>query len=77
VTGNLNAGKSTFVNALLCREIMPIDQQPCTTVFCEVHHAKENAVPYNIKDSSTYTKTSIVDLKHFVSENESIQQKLC
>jgi mitofusin 2 len=39
VTGDLNAGKSTFVNALLRREIMPVDQQPCTTVFCEVHDA--------------------------------------
>ena len=87
VTGDLNAGKSTFVNALLRREIMPVDQQPCTTVFCEVHDATENggieevhvlkdAVPYDIKNESTYVKTSIADLEHFVSENESIQQKL-
>ncbi|KAB5589326.1 hypothetical protein CTheo_7233 [Ceratobasidium theobromae] len=42
VTGDLNAGKSTFVNALLHRDIMPIDQQPLTSVFCEVHDAREN-----------------------------------
>ncbi|SDA01442.1 BZ3500_MvSof-1268-A1-R1_Chr10-1g02670 [Microbotryum saponariae] len=36
VTGDLNAGKSTFVNALLRRDLMPSDQQPCTAVFCEV-----------------------------------------
>ncbi|SCV73901.1 BQ2448_6331 [Microbotryum intermedium] len=36
VTGDLNAGKSTFVNALLRRGLMPSDQQPCTAVFCEV-----------------------------------------
>lgn len=36
VTGDLNAGKSTLVNAILRRDIMPSDQQPCTTVFCEV-----------------------------------------
>ncbi|KAI5989117.1 hypothetical protein EDD15DRAFT_2286715 [Pisolithus albus] len=42
VTGDLNAGKSTFVNALLRREVMPVDQQPCTTAFCEVHDASEN-----------------------------------
>ncbi|MCO5547903.1 hypothetical protein L7F22_001357 [Adiantum nelumboides] len=35
VTGDLNAGKSTYVNALLRRKVMPTDQQPCTTVFCE------------------------------------------
>ena len=35
VTGDLNAGKSTFVNALLRCEVMPIDQQPCTTAFAK------------------------------------------
>ena len=43
VTGDLNAGKSTFCNALLRRKILPEDQQPCTAVFCEVIDAsKEN-----------------------------------
>lgn len=42
VTGDLNAGKSTLVNALLRREVMPWDQQPCTTVFCEVVDAGIN-----------------------------------
>jgi mitofusin len=37
VTGDLNAGKSTLVNAILRRQVMPVDQQPCTTAFCEVH----------------------------------------
>ncbi|KAK9687208.1 mitofusin [Basidiobolus ranarum] len=36
VTGDLNAGKSTLVNALLKRNVVPADQQPCTSLFCEV-----------------------------------------
>lgn len=40
VTGDLNAGKSTFVNALLRRDVLPTDQQPLTTVFCEVLDAQ-------------------------------------
>lgn len=66
VTGDLNAGKLTFCNALLRRKVLPEDQQPCTSVFCEVIDAyNENrgveevhAVPigaeYDIKDASTY-----------------------
>ncbi|GAA5902776.1 mitofusin [Sporobolomyces salmoneus] len=65
VTGDLNAGKSTFVNALLRREVMPWDQQPCTTVFCEVMdagnngeveemHAIRDVDKYDQKDPSTY-----------------------
>ncbi|GJE97643.1 hypothetical protein PsYK624_138640 [Phanerochaete sordida] len=87
VTGDLNAGKSTFVNALLKRNVMPVDQQPCTTAFCEVHDARENdgkeelhifkeGVAYDINDDSTFTRASISDLEQFVSENENEQQKL-
>jgi mitofusin len=81
VTGDLNAGKSTFVNALLRREVMPVDQQPCTTAFCEVHDAAENegreevhilkeGVTYDIKDDSTYTRGYVADLEGIVGETQ-------
>ncbi|KAG6849686.1 hypothetical protein H0H93_006304 [Arthromyces matolae] len=81
VTGDLNAGKSTFVNALLRREVMPVDQQPCTTAFCEVHDAAENndkeevhvlkeGVAYNISDESTFVRGSISDLEDIVGNEE-------
>ncbi|GAA6031281.1 hypothetical protein JCM8097_005582 [Rhodosporidiobolus ruineniae] len=65
VTGDLNAGKSTFINALLRREVMPWDQQPCTTVFTEVIdadvndgkeelHAIRDAAKYDREDSATF-----------------------
>jgi len=81
VTGDLNAGKSTFVNALLRREVMPVDQQPCTTAFCEVRNAAENSgkeevhvvkdgVTYDIDDASTFTQGEISDLEGIVADNE-------
>ncbi|KAK7464774.1 mitofusin [Stygiomarasmius scandens] len=81
VTGDLNAGKSTFVNALLRREVMPVDQQPCTTAFCEVHDAAENdgveevhviseGATYDIKDSSTYTRASLEALEDIVGDHD-------
>ena len=87
VTGDLNAGKSTFVNALLRREVMPVDQQPCTTAFCEVHDAAENdgqeevhivkeGVEYDIKDESTFTRAKVADLEEIVGEHEKTQQIL-
>ncbi|KAJ7180500.1 transmembrane GTPase fzo1 [Mycena filopes] len=82
VTGDLNAGKSTLVNALLRREVMPVDQQPCTTAFCEVHDATENGgveaihivkegVAYSPADESTYSVGAIDDLEEIVAEYES------
>lgn len=78
VTGDLNAGKSTFCNALLRRQLLPEDQQPCTSVFCEVIDAqKENegleevhAVPieneYKKNDESTYEVHPLLELEDLV-----------
>ncbi|RCH82536.1 mitofusin, partial [Rhizopus azygosporus] len=72
VTGDLNSGKSTFVNALLKRAILPADQQPCTSIFCEVLDAMLNdgveqvhAIPcvekYNRLDPDTY---HVIEMRH-------------
>ncbi|KAI5962865.1 FZO1 [Candida margitis] len=78
VTGDLNAGKSTFCNALLRRKLLPEDQQPCTSVFCEVIDAqKENdeveevhAIPiekeYKKTDESTYEVHPLSELEDLV-----------
>lgn len=69
VTGDLNAGKSTFVNAILGRQVMPVDQQPCTTAFCEVHDAAENGgreEVHVIKDSSLHRWSMLIDFNYFL-----------
>ena len=85
VTGDLNAGKSTFCNALLRRKILPEDQQPCTSIFCEVLDAKENGnleeahavhkdATYNRNDESTYDVYSLQDLEKIVTDNQTYTQ---
>lgn len=81
VTGDLNAGKSTFCNALLRRKILPEDQQPCTSIFCEVLDSRENggieevhAIPigsvYNRDNEATYDVYTLKQLEDIVTENE-------
>ncbi|QDS75929.1 hypothetical protein FKW77_003012 [Venturia effusa] len=81
VTGDLNAGKSTFCNALLRRKILPEDQQPCTSIFCEVLDCSENAgveevhaIPigqhYNRDDERTYQVFAIKELENIVIDDE-------
>ena len=36
VTGDVNSGKSTFINTIIGEAILPVDEQPCTQAFCEV-----------------------------------------
>lgn len=87
VTGDLNAGKSTFVNALLKREVMPVDQQPCTAMFCEVHDAADNdgkeeihlereGMTYSRLDESTFTRAPISQLEDIVVDHENAQKVL-
>ncbi|KAJ3208961.1 mitofusin, partial [Entophlyctis luteolus] len=81
VTGDLNGGKSTFVNALLRRHIVPDDQQPCTALFCEVVdsiqnngveevHGIKDASKYDPNNPDTYVAFSINVLREVVEENE-------
>ncbi|KAM7189161.1 hypothetical protein V8F20_010272 [Naviculisporaceae sp. PSN 640] len=85
VTGDLNAGKSTFCNALLRRKVLPEDQQPCTSIFCEVLDARENSgieevhavhkdVPYDRNDESTYDVFPLQALEKIVIDNETYTQ---
>lgn len=85
ITGDLNAGKSTFCNALLRRKVLPEDQQPCTAIFCEVLDARENAgieevhavhkeMIYNRNDESTYDAYSLQELENIVIDNEQYMQ---
>ncbi|KAI9721149.1 MAG: mitofusin [Chrysothrix sp. TS-e1954] len=85
VTGDLNAGKSTFCNALLRRKILPEDEQPCTSIFCEVLDVRENAgleevhaIPidskYERNDESTYDVFPLENLEKIVSDNDHYSQ---
>lgn len=81
VTGDLNSGKSSFCNAILRRDVLPTDQQPCTNVFCELISDDENhkieevhAVPigmdYNIRDETTFKRFKLADLHTLVYESD-------
>ena len=85
VTGDLNAGKSTFCNALLRKKMLPEDQQPCTSIFCEVLDCRENGgveevhavhfdAKYNRDDETTYDVYQISDLENIVVENDKYPQ---
>jgi len=85
VTGDLNAGKSTFCNALLRRKVLPEDQQPCTSIFCEVLDARDNGgmeevhavhknAIYNRHDESTYDVFSLPELERIVLDNSTYMQ---
>lgn len=84
VTGDLNAGKSTFVNSLMRRKLLPVDQQPCTTVFCEVLDAEransgreevhliKPGMVYDLQNDNTYTLHTLDDIEQIVADAEEL-----
>ncbi|KAH7378554.1 transmembrane GTPase fzo1 [Cadophora sp. MPI-SDFR-AT-0126] len=85
VTGDVNAGKSTFCNALLRRKILPEDQQPCTAIFCEILDARENGgveevhavkigATYDRHDERTYNVHTLQELANIVMDNTKYMQ---
>jgi len=85
ITGDVNAGKSTFCNALMRRRVLPEDQQPCTSAFCEVLDARENGdveevhaikegCKYNRHDESTYDVYPLEELEGIVVDNDDYSQ---
>ncbi|CAL5870836.1 uncharacterized protein PFLUO_LOCUS5077 [Penicillium psychrofluorescens] len=85
ITGDLNAGKSTFCNALLRRKVLPEDQQPCTSIFCEVLDARENSgveevhavhkdTKYDRNNEQTYDVYALSELENIVVDNSKYMQ---
>ncbi|KAI5843702.1 hypothetical protein BZA05DRAFT_343529 [Tricharina praecox] len=85
ITGDVNAGKSTFCNALMRRRVLPEDQQPCTSAFCEVLDARDNGdveevhaikegFKYNRHDESTYDVFPLEELEDIVVDNDDYSQ---
>lgn len=80
VTGDVNGGKSTLVNALLGAPILPMDQQPCTQSFCEVIPRTDLEVPvvHAIKDVEAYQSScknflemTVEEMQDFIQDEES------
>lgn len=80
VTGDVNSGKSTIVNAFLRRSILPIDQQPCTQSFCEVipsipscdQEVVHGITDYEAYDSNNFGTYNLIGLSEM---NELIQDE--
>ncbi|CEP20034.1 hypothetical protein [Parasitella parasitica] len=62
VTGDVNSGKSSLVNALLNKDILPVDQQPCTSIFCQVYS-------YTNQNDSEDQVHAIMDVDHYEKAN--------
>jgi len=67
VLGEVNRGKSTFINALIGRDILPTDVRVCTSRVFRVVHGASDAYRLRFEDGSTRTIT-LNDLPRYGSQ---------
>jgi len=72
VLGQFKRGKSTFINALLGRDVLPVDVIPATSVITEIYHDTEPRAVIVFNDGHK-TETEIQRLADFVSESKNPQ----
>lgn len=83
MTGDVNSGKSTFVNLIIGQSIVPVDEQPCTQAFCEISfdtrsessqidqftvHAISNIVEYDPSNNSSYKIVLLNELNNLLQD---------
>lgn len=62
VVGNMSAGKSTFLNALIGEELLPSGQDATTGVICELHHSKnEVSISYSTRNQKVVIDCVSID----------------
>lgn len=82
ITGDVNSGKSSLINALIQKEVLPIDQQPCTQAFAEITlgpesysdcsvHGVSDICEYDAKQTSSFKLLSLEEFGKFIQEDPS------
>lgn len=67
IVGEFKRGKSTFINALLGKEILPADVLPCSATLNRVVYRDEASVTISFKDGETQS-VAIEELHNYVTK---------
>ena len=73
IVGEVKAGKSTFINALLKEEILPVDTQQATSEIVEIYHSDKTEVQVTFTNCTT--KVVKDDPKLFLKKIASVNEE--
>ena len=72
IIGEAKSGKSTFINAFLGHDILPMDVLQCTSAIIKIRHGKNLKLVATTADNTVITKTTEKEIKDFLSTNAAI-----
>lgn len=75
IVGEAKSGKSTFINAYLGKEILPMDVKQCTSSIVEIRYGKNYALKATYADDRVKTFTEEAEIEKFLRENAALDDK--
>ncbi len=75
VVGEAKSGKSTFINAYLGKEILPMDVKQCTSAIVEIRYGKKFILKATYADEREEVFTDEDSIKRFLADNASIDDE--
>ena len=75
VVGEAKSGKSTFINAYLGKEILPMDVKQCTSAIVEIRYGEKFILTATYADERVVTYEDEEAIKKFLIENASLDDE--
>ena len=75
VAGEAKSGKSTFINAYLGTEILPMDVRQCTSAVVEIAYGKEFCLKATYADGRIVTFNGEKDINDLLKKNAALYDK--
>lgn len=75
IVGEANSGKSTFINAYLGKEILPMDVKQCTSAIVEIRYGNKYILKATYADDTVRIFENEEKIRTFLRENAALDDK--
>lgn len=75
IAGEAKSGKSTFINAYLGTEILPMDVRQCTSAVVEIAYGKEFCLKATFADDRVVTVRGETEINEFLCKNAALDDE--
>lgn len=75
VVGEAKSGKSTFINAYLKTDILPMSVEQCTSAIIKISYSEEKLLSYYTADNRCFTLEGDEAIRSFLVENAAINEQ--
>ena len=75
IVGEAKSGKSTFINAYLGKEILPMDEKQCSSAIVEIRYGQKFVLNATYADGRRKTISDEKEIEQFLKENAALDDE--